>query len=230
MTASPAVRLEWQRRVVAEYAVCLSAQELAQRLTRFGSPPELIGGALEMALDELEHARLARGVCDAAGARGAVEFDPGAFLFESDVDRTAHIAVALVPNLCLGEVLATRINHRLRANARRPPARNALGRVAADEPRHAALGWAILDWLLTLEGSGEVRAAVSRHLPGWTASLRHSFASEGALPHLQDLTDDDLAWGLARPGDYEAVFEQTVARDLAPRLARRGFSFAPHGR
>lgn len=224
--APRAVRLEWPRRVAAEYAVCLLAEDFAQRLTRFGAPAELVQGALQMALDELEHARLARQVCDEAGVRGPVAFDLDTYGVDAAPDPACHIAAVAVPNLCLGETLALRIVHRLRANATVGVARGALDRVVADEPRHAALGWTTLDWLLDLPDGRGVRESIERELPRWAAALRGSYAGAYVEPHLAALGPADTAWGLASPELHRAVFEETVERDWAPRLARRGFALA----
>ena len=122
-----------------------------------------------MALDELEHARLAKGVCEAAGAEGEVSFDPHAYAIGTSTHPAVHVAAVAVPNLCLGETLALRIAHRLRANATVPAACAALDRVVRDEPRHGALGWETLDWLLDTPTEAAVRDAVEDSLPTWVA-------------------------------------------------------------
>lgn len=220
------MQTEWQNRVAAEYSVSLLAQEYAQRLTIFGAPPELIEQALNMALDELAHARHAAVVCEVAKARGDVVFDPDAYAIESVNDGAVDVAVVAVPNLCLGEALALRMVHRLRDNALVLEAQAALDRVIADEPRHTALGGETLDWLLELPRADVVHDAVARELPRWINALRGSFAGPHPLPHLTEVTDEDCAWGLAPIEDYRAVFDETVERDWKPRLARRGFQLA----
>jgi hypothetical protein len=175
-----------------------------------------------MALDELEHARLARRVCAAAGSVGAVAFDPSAYIIDTSPEPAAHIAAVAVPNLCLGETLAVRIAHRLRSSAEVPLARIALDRVVGDEPRHAALGWETLDWLLGPPSGEAVREFIEGNLPRWVATLRDSFAGPYVEPHLVDLGADELVWGLASPQVQRAIFEETVERDWMPRLSRRG--------
>jgi hypothetical protein len=221
-SASDTVRLEWERRVAAEYAVCLLAQDFAQRLTVFAGPPELIEGALWMALDELEHARFAQRVCKAAGSGGAVTFQPQAFAVDASPDPIMHIAAIAVPNLCLGETLALRIVNRFNDNADVAVVCEALERVVGDEPRHVALGWATLDWLLELPTGGAVRDAIQRDLPRWFTSLRDSFAGPIVEPHLIEVAPADIAWGLASANVQREVFEETIQRDWIPRLARRG--------
>jgi hypothetical protein len=221
--ASGTVRIEWGRRVAAEYAVCLLAQDFAQRLTEFAAPPDLIEGALKMALDELEHARLAKKVHETAGADEVVTFDPTTFLIATSADPAVHIAAVAVPNLCLGETLALRIVHHLHGNAIEPRARAALDRVVRDEPRHAALGWETLDWLLDSPSEHAVRENIENELPTWITNLRDAFAGPKAEPHLLDLAPDDFRWGLAPPDTHRAIFEQTLQKDWQPRLARRGF-------
>jgi hypothetical protein len=224
--ASATVRTEWQNRVAAEYSVSLLAQDYAQRLTMFGAPPELIEQALHMALDELAHARHAAAVCEVAQARGDVVFDPATYAIESASDAAVNVAVVAVPNLCLGESLALRMVHRLRENALVPEACAALDRVIADEPRHTALGWETLDWLLELPQADVVHDAVTRELPRWLDILRASFAGPHPRPHLATVSDEDCTWGLARIEDYRVVFDETMERDWKPRLARRGFALA----
>ena len=222
---SEAVCVEWARRVAAEYAVCVMAQDVAQRLTLIAAPPDLIEGALRMALD-------------AAGTRtprtSAVRRDRvdgscrvrKAYVFDTSPEPAVHVAAIAVPNLCLGETLALRIVHRLRRNAEAPAARAALDRVVADEPRHVALGWETLDWLLELPAGESVRRAVERDLPGWVATLRDSFAGPCPQPHLAGLTPEDIAWGLASPDVQREIFEEVVEQDWKPRLGRRGFCLA----
>ena len=177
-----------------------------------------------MALDELEHARLARDVSQFAGAPAQVVLDPAMLVFEASTDVVESIAVLIVPSLCLGEILAVRLTHELRANARVPAAQGALDRVLADEPRHAALGWETLDWLLSLPRADTTRRWLEMRLPGWVASIQDSFVAARAETHLRQLADEDLVWGLVHPARQEAIVAETLERDWRPRLARRGFT------
>src|SRR5262249_43948983 len=100
----------------------------------------------------------------------------------------------------------------------------ALDRIVRDEPRHAALGWETLDWLLASPHADEVHAYVTRRLPGWIAQLRRAYAGEAPLPHLTSLTEADRAWGTARADRVRAACDATVERDWLPRLAKRGLA------
>jgi hypothetical protein len=100
----------------------------------------------------------------------------------------------------------------------------AIDRVLDDEPRHAALGWTTLDWLLDLPQGDDVGDLVERGLPGWVDAIRASFTGDRPEPHLVDVTDADRAWGVAPATEFKAIFETTVERDWTPRLARRGFT------
>jgi hypothetical protein len=224
LEASLAIQVEWRRRVESEYAVSAFAQEFAHRLTMFGAPSELIEQALVMALDELAHARDAAAVAGAAGATGPATYDPQTFLREALDDPVIDLAVAAVPSLCLGETLALRLIRVVRDGARVPVVCDALDRVLHDEPRHAALGWTTLDWLLDLPCADAVRAAIEARLPIWVELLRTTYAGECPQPHLAALPSEARDWGLAPVEEYRAIFARTVERDWLPRLQRRGFS------
>lgn len=207
-----------------EYAVCALAQDFARRLTQVGAPASLIEGGLLMALDELEHAVLAQEAAEAAGAAGLVDFDPDAFRLYRSEDPITDLTMMATCNLALGETLAVRVSHGLRENARVPVAVAALERVVSDEPRHAALGWQTLDWLLEHTREEDVRGTISTHLETWVSDYQAGFVGDRPEPHLVGLADEDLAWGLATLEFHRDSFERTLSSDWVPRLARRGFS------
>ena len=95
-----------------------------------------------------------------------------------------------------------------------------------DEPRHAALGWQTLDWVLDSVHRERLHAFVAPELSRWTGSLRGSFAGEHAAAHLVGITEADREWGLAYVDDVREVLATTVVRDWGPCLARRGFTLA----
>ena len=82
----------------------------------FGAPPELIDQALATARDELAHAQRAAEVAAAAGSTLTPTFDPSAYANESTGDAALDI-VARGSEPRLGEILALRIVHHLRAGA-----------------------------------------------------------------------------------------------------------------
>lgn len=202
--------------------MCAMAQDFSRRLTWIGAPASLIEGALVMALDELEHGVAAQEVLESTGSSELVNFDPASFkLYRSD-DPTVDLALMAVSNLCLGETLAVRVSRGLRDNAVVGSAALALDRVVTDEPRHAALGWQTLDWLLGGPEEEKVRRTITDHLPSWICDYRQAFAGVEVEPHLRNLRSQDLEWGLASPEFHREAFERTLVRDWAPRLARRG--------
>lgn len=221
---TPSALLEWRRRVAQEYAVCSLAQDFSRRLTQVGAPASLIEGALLMALDELEHAVLAQEVAEELGSAEPVSFDQDSFKVYRSDDPVVDLTFVAVSNLCLGETLAVRVSHGLRNNATVAVARAALDRVVSDEPRHAALGWQTLDWVLNGPESSTAQEAVSNNLETWISDYRDAFAGAIPEPHLRDLGSADLAWGLATTDFHRRAFETTLAHDWAPRLARRGFT------
>lgn len=214
--------MEWERRVTSEYAVCELAQEFARRLTLSGAPPHLISSSLQMAIDELEHAKLAAAVSYAVGNTSPPTYQALGLATPLTPDLSWMIADIAVPNLCLGETLATRINRVYQRNATVPIAREALNRVCRDEPRHASLGWQTLDWLLQGPDEPAIRRDLNHRLGYWITDLTTSFVGSEAMPHLRTITTADRQWGLEEPAALRGVIK-TVHQDWRQRLGRRGF-------
>ncbi len=106
----------------------------------------------------------------------------------------------------------------MRGSTSHAPLSIAAPRVLADEPRHAALGWQIVDWLLDTPSGAIVRDTIKSELARWTAILEAGFAGPELEPHFEQLAEDDLAWGLATPDDYSTIFHEVAAQrlDAAP--------------
>ena len=66
-----------------------------------------------------------------------------------------------------------------------------------------------------------MRDTVNSQLARWISILEAGFAGPELAPHFEQLSDDDLAWGLARPDDYRTIFHDVAANDWTPRLRRR---------
>lgn len=221
--ASANVRVEWGRRVHAEYRSAALTQHLTLWLLQLALSPDLVELGLRIVKDELAHARLSHRVFTAAGGGDLPALPRESLALPHDPREALELRVtrAAVEVFCLGETVAVPLFKVLRENAEVPLARRALDRILRDEARHRDFGWLLLDALLEAPYAGEVRALIERELGTWLARLRKAYgAGAGSM---RTLPEDDKRWGLMAPSRYATLLERTLARDYAPRFAKRGF-------
>lgn len=229
MPASSRVRHEWGRRVEAEYRSAALTQHLGLWMIQIGLSPDLLHDALRVVGDELDHARLSDDVFRAAGGTGPVPLDRAALALPEAAGRPLEHAVLLtvVRVFCLGETVAVPLFRHLRAGCTVPVARGALDRILVDEGRHRALGWDVLDALVDQLGAEAVRTIVEPRLAGMLAQLDRGYGGGAAARDTGSVDDDDRAWGVVPPAEYQPIFEATLAAVWRPRFATLGIEVAP---
>lgn len=223
VAASDAVRVEWLRRVEAEYRSAAVTQHLTLWLIQIGASPDLVRLGMRIAADELVHAEMSHRTFVAARGQG------GPRLARESLELPRHDGAPLehdvlrvcVEVFCLGETVAVPLFKELREPCVVPAARRALDRILRDEVRHRDFGWTLLQWLLELPMAGELRAIVEAELPGWFARLRGSYAPAAQRAE-RVVTPDERAWGLMPVSLYRAAVDKALARDWRPRFARLG--------
>jgi hypothetical protein len=116
-----------------EHASIAAFARLSLELLALGAPPELVRGAHEAALDEIEHARV---LFTRAGA------EPGPLRLDGLTLRDRKtMAREIARDACVGETIAALdLAHRANGDPM-------LEKMSEDELRHAALGWTIVAWL-----------------------------------------------------------------------------------
>lgn len=220
--ATDAVRVEWLRRVEAEYRSAAIAQHLTLWLIQIGASPDLVRAGMRIANDEIVHAEMSHAVFLAAGGEG------GPTLVRETLELTRRpeeplehdVVRAGVEIFCLGETVAVPLFKELRAACSVPIARRTLDRVLRDEVRHRDFGWTLLSWLMEHPLARDLRAIVDAELPAWFSKLRASYAPDRAAK--EDTTDAERAWGLMPARLYKDALDRTIARDWEPRFARSG--------
>jgi hypothetical protein len=53
------------------------------------------------------------------------------------------------------------------------------------------------------------------------ADLELSYGAGAIAARVEDITDEDRAWGLAPPGEYADILHRTFEKEYAPRFAER---------
>lgn len=141
-----ALGAHWAAVAALEHASVASFARFTLQLLALGAPPDLVADAQRAAADEVEHARLAYGL---ASALGGAAVEPGPLPLDGvgvSADR-CEVLRSLIAEACIGETLGA-AEATASAEGADPAMREALGRIAADEARHAALAWRTLRWLV----------------------------------------------------------------------------------
>ncbi len=172
----------WRENGRTEHASVAAFSRLALDLIAVGAPPELIAAAHCDALDEVRHAEicfaLARAFDGAAtGPAPFPEVRALPLLAGPRPLRLARLAVDSLIDGALHEGASARIAAALAERCDDPTLRAVLAEIAADEGRHSAHGWEVVEWCLDEGG-----ATVAHALSGAAHSLPSESRSEGPRP------------------------------------------------
>lgn len=130
-----------------EHASVASFARFTLELMAVGAPPELLIAAQRAGLDEIDHALRCFTLASTYAGRS---IGPGmlAVAGTSPATTLESMAAAVIDEACVGETLAAVEARAAARHATVPAVRHALEVIAADELRHATLGWATLRWVL----------------------------------------------------------------------------------
>lgn len=218
---------QWRENGRTEHASVAAFARLTLDLMALGAPPRLVTMAHDDGLDEIRHAEECFALARALDGRAA---SPAAFPAAQRVPgrpgsrrlALAELAAESLIDGALNEGGAARALAKLAERCESEPIRAVLKRLAADEGRHAAHGWDVVEWCLA-EGGWVVEKALAgalRVLPAELRSTRPAPAASGAWER----------WGI--PGhalelaEYRAARAHLVAR-LEGLLASRSAATRP---
>ena len=163
VAVEPRARLAaaWTEIAAAEHASVASFARFILQLLAVGAPPTLVLAAQQALADEVEHARVAFGLASAYAGRGV---GPGP-LPQANACGPAtldEIVAAVIREACVGETLSALELREAVARAEDAGLRRILSGIAADEQRHAELGWRFVQWALAgASGEQQARAQAS---------------------------------------------------------------------
>ncbi|TKD07847.1 hypothetical protein [Polyangium fumosum] len=202
----------WQDDARGECASIPAFLALARDLAAVGAPRDLVDRALAAAADEVRHTELCASIAgDLASRTLAPELLPPPR--RSGLDRARELQRLCVESWedgCLGEGAAAERARRQARGAKAPGIGAALGVIAADEARHAELGWRVVQWCLS-EGGRPVREAL-----GEAVAASPEGPAREASPEAEP-----AAWrgyGRIGPQDINASWEQNLG--LARKTAQ----------
>jgi len=137
----------YRRSAVLEHASVASFSRFVLQLLMIGAPADLLVQAQQAIGDEIRHAKL---VFALASRYGGTSWGPGPLDVRGSLEPSAldfeSILRGVIEEACVSETLAAIEAHAALGEARDAAARAALEVIAADELRHAQLGWRTLRW------------------------------------------------------------------------------------
>lgn len=207
---------QWRENGRTEHASVASFARLSLDLMALGAPPELLTSANQDALDEIRHTEACFALAHALD--GKVE-SPGPFpeakrahtlSFVRSVALAQLAALSLVDG-ALHEGVSARVIAKLARRAQHPRIIGTLKQIAADEGRHAAHGWDVVEWCLEQGG-----VAVAHALLGAVRALPQRMSSSLPEPALSGAWEP---WGIH--GEALEREEYAAARaDLVQRVGK----------
>jgi len=197
----------WSRMARAEHASVGSFARFILQLLAVGAPAELVAEAQRALADEVEHAQ----VCFAlAAVYGGRDVGPAALpaACGATVSALEEVVAAVIEEACVGETLAALEVAEAAMRAEDPVVRAALTKIAADEGRHAALGWRFVHWAL---GQGMAHERVKLQ---FAAAIAMAAVTTGSTSDMSlrrfGVVDNGLRAALVRDG-LAAVVRPCVA-------------------
>jgi len=142
-----------------EHASVAAFAQFVLQLLAVGAPPELVLAAQQALADEVEHARLCFGLASLYRGSG-VGPGPLATTGAGTTTELPALIDAVIREACLGETLSAFEAREAAAQAADPAVQATLRKIAADEQRHAELGWRFVQW--ALDGADESARARAR--------------------------------------------------------------------
>ena len=220
--------LAWGVRVQTEFRSIQVMTRFTQEVLGAGDPIDVYAGAAEAILDEIRHTALCVGMLEALGGEAELpdpvdEPDSPEFLALPMAQRATADAIAM---LAISETLSTGYIRDLQSRCTDPTVSRVLDVTLEDEDAHEAFGWDYIEASMQRCEGGEAffRMVADRtlrpHMEIYTPILE-------ALPlHLRHLSafpePERAALGLLSQQREALVFQQTLQRDLAPRLSALG--------
>ncbi|MEM9457544.1 MAG: ferritin-like domain-containing protein [Myxococcota bacterium] len=206
------IAAHWAEAGQLEHASVASFARFTLELMGQGAPPQLLAQAQRAGLDEIDHARRCFALASAHAGR-PVGPGPLPVAGLEAADTLEAVMAAVIDEACIGETLAAVEARAALAHATCPAVRATLEVIAADELRHAALGWATLRWALD-----QVDAALGQRL--WQRLADAITRAEAARPVA--MVDHDRTWlrayGVLDPADRRHAHTEAIEQVLRPCL------------
>jgi hypothetical protein len=180
----------WTEIALMEHASVAAFSRFVLELLSLGAPSELVRDAQRALGDEIAHAELCFGL---ATAYAGEPIAPGLLSLDGVLEPRSRVELGLTAfrEACLGETIAVAEARAALEQVSDPEVHRVLTLIAADEARHAELGFRFMKWLLAIlpaEERDQLATGISQELATalGTAALRSldtvSSPDHGLLP------------------------------------------------
>lgn len=170
----------WTRIGLCEHASVASFARFILQLLAVGAPADLVTGAQQALADEVEHARLCFALASLYQGTGVGPGPMPAAGALGDLDLDA-VLEAVIREACVGETLSALEAREAAACAEDPALRRVLAKIAADEQRHAELGWRFVQWALS-RADADQRARADATFNSAIADAEATIAALAGMP------------------------------------------------
>jgi hypothetical protein len=204
-----ALAAHWTEVGLMEHASVAAFARFTLQLLAAGAPSSLVAEATTAMEDETEHARLCFAI---ASAYAGKKIGPGPLPIEDALKDQGFVEVVRTAFLeaCVGETCAALEAAEASEYATDPIIAASLRRIAADESRHAELGWKFVSWALGVVDA-RTRALLLHEFRGLVA------VTDGAVP--SDGERDLTAHGVLSAASRAALRRAALAEVVSPCLA-----------
>ena len=204
----------YTRAGLMEHASIAAFARFVIDLLALGAPPQLVEDAQGALADELAHAQICFGL---ASEYGGASRGPGRIDVEGALQSGSSSAIleTTFREMCIGETCAAMEVAESAQRATEPTVRAALERIAADETRHATLGWKFVKWLLDGQSASERGRSLERLRSLVAAEGRRRGGSEAKARPASE-TDALVAHGFLPDEVRSAVHDAAINEVVAP--------------
>ncbi len=224
----------WLHDAQKEHASVPAFSRISWMLAAVGAPAELMEGAHQAAMEEIDHTRRCFALAAGYGGRShSVEPMPDLLLGGLDIkgDPLVYLAVESLKDGCLLEDFNADVAGECERACQDPATKDVLARIVREERSHAEFSWQMLDWLLA-RGGEKVRRAIVDSIAG-LAKIERPTSADAQKQALVELADPaalrahgrlrDEEWAALWTVRLEATRERAEALIKAPvvRLAPR---------
>jgi hypothetical protein len=188
-----------------EHASIAAFARFVLEMMSMGAPPDLVMAAQGAMADETAHVRMAFGLASAYGGR---PLGPGSLSLDGALaGRDARaVVMTAIAEACVGETVAALEALEALAHAEDEAVRSVLSTVAADEARHAELGWRFVQW--AIERNPSLHAAA---VEGFARALSEAPAGVG-----EDQEEPLLHAGLLGEARKRALRRRAIGEVVRP--------------